>query len=101
MRLRLTVFRKGLFESEFAFVFAVFLEGVNEQQVGAAGCEDPAAICGDVETDYGLAERGDVRFGVYAEPVEHADVAFVGRDGDVALFCGCSGGEVVFGDVLL
>ena len=94
------VFGEGFFEAELAFVFAVFLEGVDEEEVGAAGGEDPAAVGGDVEPDDGLAEGGDVGFGVDAEAVEHADVAFVGGDGDVAFLGGGGHGEVVFGDVL-
>ncbi len=99
-RLRLGVFAEGPLEAEAAGVLAVLLQGVDEEQVGAAGGEHPAAVGGDVEADDGFAEGGDVRFGVDAEPVEHADVAFVGGDGDVALFRRCGGGEVVFRDVL-
>lgn len=100
-RLRFRVFGEGLFEAELAFVFALFLQRVDEEQVGSACGEDPAAVGGDVQADDGLAERGDVRFGVDAEAVEHADVALVGGDGDVALFGCCGGGKVVFGNVLL
>ena len=35
------------------------------------------------------------------QAVEHADVALVRGDGDVALLCGGGGGEIVLADVLL
>ena len=89
-----------LFEAELAFVLAVLLEGVDEEDIGAAGGENPAAVSGDVEADDRFAERRDVRFGVDAETVEHANVALVGGNGDITLFCGSRSREVVFGDVL-
>ena len=100
-RLRFRVLGKTAFEAEFTFVLAVFLEGVDKEEVGAACGKDPAAVSGDVKTDYGFAKCGDGGFCPDAQPVEHAYVTFVGSDGNVAFFCCGSGGEFALSSILL
>ena len=98
--LRFAVFSESALEASLTFVLAVVLEGVDEEEVSAAGSEDPVAVCRDVETDDGFAEGGDGGFGAEAELVEESDVAFLGGDGYVAFLGGCGGGEGVFAGVL-
>lgn len=101
VRLRFRVLGKTTFEAEFAFVLAVFVEGVDKEKVGTACGKDPAAVGGDVKTDDGFAESRDGRFCPDAQPVEHAYVTFVRSDGNVAfLSCG-SGREFAFPGILL
>lgn len=65
-RLWLVVLCEGFLEAEFAIVLAALLEGVDEEEVGAGGGEDPAAVGRDVHTDDGVAKRGNERLCVDA-----------------------------------
>lgn len=99
-RTRLCVLRESLLEAEFPFILAFMLEGVNEQNIGPASCENPSTIGGNVKTNYCFAQGGNMCFGVDSQTIEHTNITFARGNCDIPILSGCRSGKVILRDIL-